>query len=123
MGYAMDSELMGLPEGKTWVLSANYADKSLMRNALTYKLSRDIGEYAPAFRNFELFLFNDSSYGKNVPWNALSAFNKKNYRGVYLLVERIERDGNRLDVQKLSPGDNSEPEISGKIRWDLMKLT
>jgi hypothetical protein len=35
------------------------------------------------------------------------------YHGVYMLVERIKWDDNRVNIAKLTPDDNSEPEISG----------
>jgi hypothetical protein len=35
--------LLGMPENKNWVLLANYADKSLMRNELAFELSKRRG--------------------------------------------------------------------------------
>ena len=46
-------------------------DKSMIRNILTYKLSNDLGKYAPRAKLIELYL-NDE------------------YRGVYVLMEKIK---------------------------------
>ena len=35
------------------------------------------------------------------------------YHGIYVLIEKIKRDPERVDVEKLSPTDNSEPEVTG----------
>ena len=66
--------LLGMPEENDWVLYAPWQDKSMVRNILTYKLSNDIGRYAPRTKLVELYL-NDG------------------YEGVYVLMEKIKRDG------------------------------
>ena len=47
-GSYSDAALIGMPADHSWVLYAPWDDKSLMRNILTYRLSNDMGEYAPA---------------------------------------------------------------------------
>lgn len=71
--------LLGFPEENDWVLHAPYSDKSLMRNALAYEIARRTGRYAPRTRFCEVLLDGD-------------------YRGVYLLVEAIKDDGDRVDL-------------------------
>ena len=44
----VDVSLLGLPEEEDWILHAPYSDKSLIRNALIYDLSRDIGRRVPS---------------------------------------------------------------------------
>jgi hypothetical protein len=94
--------LLGMPEEHNWVLYAPYSDKSLMRNTIAYGMSNDIGRYAPRTRFVELFLHQGSGL---VTW--------AHYHGVYVLVERIKWGDGRVDIARLSPADNAEPEISG----------
>lgn len=97
------AELLGMPAESDWVLLAplNF-DRALMRNALAYQLSRDVGRYAPRTRFVELF-----AEGRN------GELDEESYRGVYVLVERIKRDPERVAIQELGPQDNSLPELSG----------
>ncbi len=87
-----DCPLVGLPAGSDWVLHAPYSDKTFMRNALAYGLGRDAAEAAgrwePRTQFVELVLNGD-------------------YRGVYVLVERISRESDRLDIQKTTLADGS----------------
>lgn len=102
------ANLLGLPSrldaGESdWVLYAPYSDKSLMRNVLSYEWSNEIGRYAPRTQWFELFL-NASTGAVRYP---------SNYMGVYVLVEKIKRGRDRVDLDPLYATDDSEPEISG----------
>ena len=78
-GSNRDVALLGLPEENDWVLHAPYSDKSLMRNALAFHLGRATGRYASRWRFCEVVLNGD-------------------YQGVYLLLEPIKDDGDRLDL-------------------------
>lgn len=71
--------LLGLPEENDWVLYAPYSDKSLLRNALAYHLARETGRYASRARFCEVVLDGD-------------------YQGVYVLLEKIKDDGDRVDL-------------------------
>jgi len=90
----IESSLLGMPEESDWVLNGPYSDKSLMRNALAYYTERQMVKYAPRTIFCEVIL-NGS------------------YNGVYLLIEKISRSKNRVDIEKLEPYQNEEPEISG----------
>ena len=94
--------LLGMPEENDWVLYAPWQDKSMIRNILTYKLSNDLGKYAPRAKLIELYL-NDE------------------YRGVYVLMEKIKRDANRVDISKLNPDEISGDDLTGgyilKFDW------
>ncbi len=89
-----DVSLLGLPEESDWILNAPYIDKSFMRNVLIFKLSRDIGRYAPRTRFVELVL-NGS------------------YQGIYVLIEKIKRDKARVDISKLTPDENTGDDLTG----------
>lgn len=94
--------LLGLPEEHNWILYAPYTDYTLMRNVVAYQLSEDQGWYAPRTKFVELY-----RHTGNGP------VTRSHYHGVYVLVERIKWDTNRVDITKIEPHENSEPEISG----------
>ncbi len=108
---SVDVELLGLPEESDWVLNGTYVDKTLIRNPLAYELSRRMGHYASRFEWVEVVL-NDSG----------EAFDPyAHYLGVYALLEKIKRGGDRVDISKLDEDDDSLPKISGgyllKVDW------
>ncbi|MBM3836744.1 MAG: hypothetical protein FJ398_02070 [Verrucomicrobia bacterium] len=94
--------LLGLPKEEDWVLYAPYEDKTLMRDVLAFELVRKMGRYAPRTRFIELFL--TSSDGP---------VSMSHYAGIYVLVEKIKRGKDRVDIAKLEPEHLSEPEITG----------
>ena len=49
-------ELLGMPTENDWVLYAPWQDKTMIRNALTYNLSNQIGRYASRTRHIELYI-------------------------------------------------------------------
>ena len=86
--------LLGLPAEEDWVLDAPYSDKSLIRNAIIFYLSNAMGRYASRTRFCELVLNGD-------------------YQGVYVLMEKVKRDKNRVDISKLTPADISGDAVTG----------
>jgi hypothetical protein len=94
--------ILGFPSESDWILQGPYSDKSLMRNALSYKWSNDIGRYAVRTRFIEMFL---NTNGGSVTMS--------DYVGVYVFMEKIKCDKNRVDITKLEPDDNSEPAVTG----------
>jgi hypothetical protein len=83
-----------MPEEGDWVLFGPLNDKSLMRDVLAYKLGRDLGRYAPRTRYCELVLNNQ-------------------YQGIYVLIEKIKRDKNRVDIARLDPDEISGDDLTG----------
>lgn len=94
--------LLGLPAEEDWVLYAPFEDKTLLRDVLAYELTRKMGHYAPQTRYVELFL-----HKSDVP------LSKRDYAGVYVLIEKIKRSKERVAIAKLEPQHRSEPEITG----------
>ncbi len=94
--------LLGLPKESDWVLYGPYCDKSLMRDVLGYELSNQIGRYAARTRFVEVFL-NETR----------GSLTLAHYIGVYVFEEKVKRGKNRVDIEKLTPGDVTEPKISG----------
>lgn len=108
------ASLLGLPAESDWVLSAPYNDKSLMRDALTYKLGRKLGRYyAPRTRFCEVVMkVEDES---NTPHYV--------YQGIYVLTEKIKRDKNRVDIAKLTPDENTGEDLTGGYIIKIDKTT
>ena len=90
----LDTTLLGLPKEEDWILYGPYSDKTMIRNVLIYELSNQIGMYASRTRFCELMLNGD-------------------YQGVYILMEKIKRDGDRVSIKKLNPDEVTSPDISG----------
>lgn len=104
---------LGMPAESDWVLSGRYTfDRALMRNPLIYQLSNETGEYAVRTRFVEVFL---NTGGGNLSYAG-------DYVGVYTLMEKIKRDNDRVGVKRLSPGDVTEPDISGGYLWKKDRL-
>ena len=93
-GEDEDVSLMGMPATSDYVLSANFSDKTLLRNPLTYELSRQLGQYATRTRFCEVML-NGA------------------YVGVYVMTERIKRGANRVNIAKLTEEDVEGVDVTG----------
>lgn len=88
--------LLDMPaKDKTWPILANYADKTLIRNALAFEISKLCGVYyTPAYRFVDVVL-NDE------------------FLGNYLATDQVEVSGDRVDVVKQAVTDSVLPAISG----------
>jgi hypothetical protein len=98
LGNDSDAVIMNMPIESDWVLYSPYDDRTLLRNVLTYNLSSQMGYYAPRTRYCELLLMDASTW---------------NYKGVYVLMEKIKRDNNRVDIAKLDEDDNAGDSLTG----------
>lgn len=86
--------LLGMPKENDWILNSFAFDPSLLRDYLSYQLSNDIGAYATRTVYCEVMVNGD-------------------YKGLYILSEKIKIDSDRLNLVKLTPGDNSLPIVTG----------
>ena len=93
-GDDLKVSLLGMPKESDWILNASYTDKTLMRDVLTYHLSNQMGMYATRTKFVELVVDGD-------------------YKGVYILMEKIKRDANRVNIASLKPADNSGDALTG----------
>jgi len=76
------ASLLGIPEGKKFVLLANYRDPTRMMNAVTFDMARYLGlPYTCTNRFVELYV-NDQ------------------YQGLYQLTEQIEQGKGRVAIDK-----------------------
>ncbi len=93
-GEEIDTVLLHLPATSDFVLSANFSDKTLMRNPLTYELARRTGHYATRTRFCEVVVDHT-------------------YQGVYVLTEKIKRGKNQVDISKMSEADTTGKKLTG----------
>lgn len=96
--------LLGMPSENDWVLNSLAFDPSMMRDFLSYTLASNMGNYAQRLQYVEVIVNDD-------------------YKGVYILTEKIKIDGDRVDLVKLTNTDNAQPEISGGYIVKSDKLT
>ena len=103
-GNNLNVSLLGMPEENDWILYAPYSDKSLIRNVLAYKMSNDIGRYTSRTSFCEVVLNGD-------------------YIGLYVLMEKIKRDRNRVKIKKMLPTYTSGDLLTGGyiIKIDKME--
>lgn len=86
--------ILGMPAENDWLLLSNYNDRSLIRNTVAFKLFEEMGHYSVRTSFCELFVNND-------------------YQGIYIFCEKIKQDDDRVDIEKLTPLDNSGDELTG----------
>ena len=103
-GENLNVSILDMPEENDWILHAPYSDKSLLRNFLAYELARDMGHYSSRTRFCELVINGD-------------------YKGLYIFMEKIKRDNNRVDISKLNPDETTGDDLTGgyivKVdKWD-----
>jgi hypothetical protein len=87
-------KLLGMPSENDWILNALAFDPSLIRDYLSYNLSRQIGNYAPRTVYCEVVINGE-------------------YNGLYILQEKIKSDSNRVNILKITPDDNTTPNLTG----------
>lgn len=85
----IDTDLGGFPEEEDWILYGPFSDKSLIRNVLIFQLSNALGMYGSRTDFYEVTI-NDK------------------FLGTYVLMEKIKRDKNRVNISK-----NLNEDISG----------
>lgn len=86
--------LLGMPSENDWILNGISFDPSMIRDYMSYNLSRQIGQYASRTAYCEVVL-------------------NGNYWGLYFLSEKIKVDKDRVNIVKMETSDNSQPELSG----------
>jgi len=104
LGEDLDVSLLGFPKESDWILSAPYTDKTMFRNVIAYQLATDMGRYASRTKFCELVINGQ-------------------YMGAYILMEKIKRDKNRVNIKKLEPKDSTGVALTGGYIIKLDKLT
>ena len=96
------ANLLGMGDGKRWILLANALDESHLRNKLVYDFAREIGSYsgfAPDCKHTDVFL-------------------NGTYVGLYLLTEKVEIAENRVETEP----STVLFEVDAISRFDRMNL-
>ena len=106
----LDQPLLGMPADSDWAFIGPYSDRTLIRNAFVYDLGRDMGLSAPRYAFAEVYI--------NQAARAVAA---EDYQGIYMVVETIKNNKDRLDLAQLEEGDVAPELISGgyifKFEW------
>ncbi|MCB0806966.1 MAG: CotH kinase family protein [Bacteroidales bacterium] len=93
-GENLNVSLLGMPEENDWILYAPFSDKSMLRNFISFYMGSKLDPYCSRMAYCEVFVNN-------------------NYRGVYILMEKIKKDDNRVSIATLKPEDISGDELTG----------
>ncbi|MFN2336400.1 MAG: CotH kinase family protein [Bacteroidales bacterium] len=96
--------LLGMPEENDWILGGMVFDTALIRDYLCHNLYGRLGNYASRAVYCEVIINND-------------------YKGLYMLQEKLKADDNRIDVIKIRTTDNTLPYLSGGYITKADKLT
>ena len=102
MGEDMDTSFLNFPKEEDWVLHGPYSDKTLMRNVLAMDIANRMGQYASRTRFVELFINGQ-------------------YEGIYVLMEKIKKDNERVDIADLNEMDISGDELTGGYIFKIDK--
>jgi len=103
-GLALNVSLLGMPADNDWALYAPYDDKTCIRNILTFKIGRELGQWAPRTVLCELVV-NGS------------------YEGIYVLMEKVKKGNNRVNISKLDLDDNAGDSLTGGYIIKVDKTT
>ncbi len=107
-----EASFAGLPKESDWVLYApNQFDNVLMHNPIMHQIGRDMGYYSSRTRFVEVFFRNGS--GAITGTTNSTGTGMGDYYGVFVLEEKVKRDGNRLDIDQLTPEQTNYPAITG----------
>lgn len=86
--------LLGMTAENDWILNSLAFDSSLIRDYLSYNISRRMGNYATRTSYCEVVI------------NGV-------YKGLYVLQEKVKADSGRVDVTKITTSQNTLPNLSG----------
>lgn len=79
------TEILGMPKHKRWVLLANYIDKTMLRNDVSFYLGKQTSlAWTPRGYHVELIINGE-------------------HRGNYYLCEQIKIDDNRVNITEMDP--------------------
>ncbi len=96
---------LGLPRESDWVLNGPYSDKTQLNNHTAFGLYNDVGLYSPRTKLVEVFV---NSGGGAVDFDT-------DYRGTYVLMEKIKIDKDRVDLAEaiFDPEPEQDPRTVG----------
>jgi subtilisin-like proprotein convertase family protein len=86
--------LLGMPSEHDWILQSTYNDRGFVRNKMMYHIWKEMGHYSTRSKYCEVVVNNE-------------------YKGVYLLMEKIKRDHDRVNISKLDITDTISDQLTG----------
>ena len=86
--------ILGMPKENDWILNSLAFDQTGMRDVISYELSEKLGQYTPRRVYCEVIINGD-------------------YKGLYVFMEKIKADDNRVNVQKMDETCNNYPKVTG----------
>jgi spore coat protein CotH len=90
----IDASILSMPAEEDWILYGPYSDKTLLRNRLIYTLATNMGNYASRTLFVDLSIDDED-------------------QGLYVWMEKLKRDKERIDISKLNPDENSGEDLTG----------
>ena len=93
-GEKINKGFLDMPKENDWILNGLAYDPSYVRDFISYRLSNLIGNYASRGRYCELVLNGD-------------------FRGIYILQEKLKADDSRIDIKKIKEEDLTLPKLTG----------
>ncbi len=95
---------LGMAPEADWILQSNYDfDRGMIRNPFMYEFSNRIGRWAPRWKFVEVFA-NTNDGTLDYPGD---------YMGVYAIMEKPERGGDRIPVERLDKNDLTGDDVTG----------
>ena len=86
------TEILGMEKSKTWILLAGYTDQSALHNAFGFSMGDALGvPYNIEYRFADLYIDGE-------------------YRGLYMLCEKVQVDGSRVDIEDLEKANETANE-------------
>ena len=86
--------LLGMPKENDWILNSLAFDQTGLRDVLSYELFERLGQYAVRRVYCEVMVNGD-------------------YKGLYVFMEKIKVDDDRVNIAKMDDSCNNYPEVSG----------
>lgn len=101
-GTDNDLDVLGMGANHSWILNGSMADKSMIRNYLAYRIASEIDETTPDSQFCEVI------FEKN---------GELIYQGLYLMMESIGRDKNRIDIDEFKQKNSYTSYIVRRDRY------
>ena len=86
--------LLGMPKENDWILNSLAFDQTGLRDVLSYELFERLGQYAVRRVYCEVMVNGD-------------------YKGLYVFMEKIKVDDDRVNIAKMDDSCNIYPEVTG----------
>lgn len=94
LGEKVNVSLLDMPKENDWILNGLAYDPSYMRDFISYKLSKLIGNYASRGRYCEVVLNGE-------------------FQGIYVLQEKLKADDSRININKIKDTHLTLPKLTG----------